>query len=131
MTVTYPQKQFGMLAKALKMKGLKFVPKRDGDTVTFSGDDDTLKNIYIVWRVLDAGDDPAKVSVLKPGQDLPDSVKDDYAAKTKSEAPSGFSAEVVASTFNCAQAVFIAYQLIEQKKEEKTCNKSTAFQIRS
>ena len=31
LTVTYPEKQFGMLAKALKQKGLKFVPKRNGE----------------------------------------------------------------------------------------------------
>ena len=109
LTVTYPEKQFGMLAKALKQKGLKFVPKRNGDTIAFSGDDDTLKNIYIVWKVLDAGDDPAKVSLLQSGQDLPDTVKDDYASKVQQQSMQ--STVVQAKTFNLALHLFLMYRL--------------------
>jgi len=49
------------------------VPKRAGDKITFSsGSDLDLKNIFIVWSVLTAGDDPSKVSIMSPGDELPE-----------------------------------------------------------
>ena len=49
--VTFPEKQFGQFAGALKKKGVQFVPKRQGDTIEFVGQPTALKNIYLIQEI--------------------------------------------------------------------------------
>lgn len=119
LTVTFPEKQFGQLAKALKQKGIKFVPKRAGDKITFSGSDLDLKNIFIVWSVLTAGDDPSKVSIMSPGDELPENALDQFKSMLNAPENTGSQLKVSTKYFYTACFVFYTYSSFIDADDER------------
>lgn len=65
-TLTFPEKQFGRLAGALKKRGVKFQPTRKGDQIDLAGDVGDLKNAFVIWKTLVGNGDPMSVELPGP-----------------------------------------------------------------
>ena len=109
--VTFPEKQFGQLAGALKKKGVPFVPKRQGDTIEFVGQPTALKNIYLIWKALTTKSDLASVALVSADSDpMTDDQKKEFASMFSSSGAADTTTGVKLNVPTFKQAV-LAYQV--------------------
>lgn len=106
LSIEFPQKSFGKLAAALKKKGIKFQPTRNGDKITLSGGKADLKNAFLVWHALVAGEDPTTVTLVGADDSLGDKQTDFDSRFTTPAQSSDVGVRVICPSFGVAGNIY-------------------------